>query len=189
MHNLQTTHWIFARWYYTLAAAAFILLASAAILQLLTPKPEKTATSFSALMPGNTFSSKKQQELGEPIESAITEQGDTKYLYQSSFAALPNELYISKENKVVFIKEFVLPDHEHTVSQYAAEYGEPDLVMYDSSSPDSVRAHVFLEAGLVVVAHVDGDIVEQKWLFEPTTKEKFLAGYGDTLSEIGSGPE
>jgi hypothetical protein len=189
MQQPPQRHWIFARWYYTLAVSAFVLMVVAVAIQLVTPKPPEATPTFGAARPGDTFSSSKQKELGEPLETSKTKKGDTEYLYASDFAVHPNQVHVDAKNKIQFVKEFVLPDPKHTLTQYVAEYGQPDFVLYDTGSPDSVRAHVFLEAGLVVVAHIDGDVVEQKWYFEPTTKELFLAGYGDSLSESGSGPE
>lgn len=189
MQQPSQPHWIFARWYHTLAVSAFALLIAAIALQAITPKPEEAAPTFGAARPGDVFSTSKQKELGQPLESIKTEKGDTEYLYASDFAVHPNQVHVDTENKVQFVKEFISFDSKHTLSRYVSEYGQPDFVLYDTSSPDSVRAHVFLENGLAVVAHVDGDVVEQKWFFVPTTKEEFLAGYGESLSESGAGPE
>jgi len=179
-------HWLFSHWYYTLAISAFVLMLAALALQALTPKPEKVVPDAISAKPGDTFSVKK---LGEPLESFTTENNETGYRYASDFAAYPNEVVVDAENTIQFVKEFITFDPDHTLAQYAEQYGQPDLELFDSNSPDSVRAHVFLTAGLVVVAHIDGDVVEQKWYFIPTTEELFLVGFGNPLSESGSGPE
>ncbi|MDA1079638.1 MAG: hypothetical protein O2840_03040 [bacterium] len=189
MQQPPQPHWIFARWYHTLAVSAFVLLLAAVVLQTITPKPKTPSSTLGDIQPGENFSKKMQQELGEPLETFTTKSGDEGYLYSSSFAAHPNQVHVDEENKIVFVKEYLTFDPNHTLAQYVTEYGQPDFALYDSESPETTRSHVFLTAGLVVVAHVDGDVVEQKWFFVPTTKDAFLAGYGSSLSEFGHGPE
>ena len=155
----------------------------------LTPETETTKSGFSSIKPGQTIKDPKLTDLGEPISSYTTDYQERVYLYPSEVPVHPREIYLNTNNKVVLMKDFYAYDELKNLSNYIERYGEPDLVLQDTNSPDSLKANVFLKQGIVVVAHVDGGNIEQRWDFEPMDEESFLKGPGRTLSVYGHGPE
>lgn len=176
-------------WYLTMVAGVIVALALTYLFQLLTPETPPTQNSFANIQPGQNFNNTTLPNYGDPISSYTTDEGEQVYLYTSDVPIHPHEVHVSENRKVVLIKEFYTFDETNTLEKFVENYGEPDLVLYDSLSPDSVRAHVFLDAGIVAVAHVDGGIVEQQWYFTPSDSETFITGPGKDLSEYGHGPE
>ncbi|NCN03858.1 MAG: hypothetical protein GW942_02170 [Candidatus Pacebacteria bacterium] len=142
--------------------------------------------TWNGITPGYSKQEQLIKMMGEPLDIIETENG-SEIKYKSDFPAVPNKVETNKEGTVQFIKEYLLYDETHLLSQYISEYGEPNISLIDNESGDAFKAHVFLDEGLVIVAHnVDGS-VEQKWYFEPTTAEIFLSSWGNNLSLNGPG--
>ncbi len=176
-------------WYVFFLIGAFGLLLIAQIFRALTPPapaPLKD-NSWNELTPGYSSYQDVQTKLGQPLASNKTARG-TELSYQSQFPSIPTQVVINDENKVTFIKERLPYDPEHTLQAYIDKLGTPDLELYIEES-EAIKAHVFLAEGLVIVAHISDKSVEQKWYFEPTDKDTFLASWGQALSENQPGPE
>lgn len=169
------------------AAAIFVV---GYVLRILTPQAPVPIqdNSWNGLTPGYSTLAQVQEKLGQPLTSQQTNLG-TELAYTSKFPALPNQVVVGSENKVSFVKEHIVYDETHTLATYTEKLGEPDLVLYGEELADSVKAYVFLDEGLVIVAHIANNAVEQKWYFAPTTQETFLATWGQTLTTEEHGPE
>lgn len=170
-------------WYAWFLAFAASLLLAGAILRVLTPPPtapENAPNQWQGLVPGYSTLADVTQSLGEPLRSERTGDG-IEYQFNSPIQALPHEVITNDQGVVTFIKQYVSYKDELFLSHYVEQYDDAELVLKDEGSRDSLDAHVFLDQGLVVLAHVADGNVEQLWYFEPTTKEKFLASWGKSL--------
>jgi len=105
---------------------------------------------------------------------------------KSGFDSKNNEIIIDEKNKVIFVKEHVVYDANHTLQQYISKIGKPDLVLETPTISDAIQAHVFLEEGLVIIAHKLDNTVQQRWSFEPTIEQAFLASWGKEMKPDGS---
>lgn len=180
---------IVKNWFTLLLVASAIITVISVIIKSLIPEVTIIKdNSWNEITPG--FSSYEQliEKMGPPIETIETEDG-FNLKYQSDFLAIPNQVVTSKEGTVQFVREFLKYDPNHLLEQYTKKYGQPDLVLSDPQSGPAVKANVFLEQGVLIMAHVKDGSVEQKWYFSPTTSEIFLQSWGETLSKEDTKPE
>ena len=166
-----------------------IVIFSSIVINVATTKIIPTQeNTWNSATPGYDFSQSIQKKLGEPIEIKETELGK-EYHYKSEFPTQNSTVLISDDNVVLFIKERISYNSEHTLAPYVAEFGEPQLVLNYPQISNAVKAHVFLDKGLVIFAHDADRSVEAIWYFEPTTKDKFLESWGKNLTTEQKGPE
>lgn len=177
-------------WYVTFLVVAFIVLTVSFIIRSLlppAPTPEQS-NSWNTITPGFSTLQQAAAQLGQPLESKQTNRGiETTFSSYNSF--LPHQVVSDQGGIVRFAKEFIRSSPEHTLDQYTNEYGLADLQLIDHESSDALTAHVFLEEGLVVLAHNADQTVEQKWYFEPTDETTFMRSWGVNLETEGHGPE
>jgi hypothetical protein len=172
-------------WYVWFFAAVFLAFAAAYVLRVLTPpkQPPAQENTWKGITPGKSSLQDIQQKLGPPIDQQQTPEG-LKLKYQSTYPTLPNEVTVQNgSTTVTFIKEFVDFKANEKLQDYITKYGQYDLNLFDQESGFAVRAYVFLKQGVVIIAHSKDGSVEQKWYFEPTTKELFLQFWGKDLLE------
>lgn len=172
---------------YLLAFLGFLLLASA-VLQVLTPDVIVTGNAWQELTPGKSSINDVQKKLGEP-KNIARYRSYSVLEYDSPFPTMPHEVAIDKNNQVIFIKEYLVYDKSHKLSQYLDKYGQADLNLYAPMISGAVKAHVFLKEGLVIIAHLQDESVEQKWYFIPTNQETFVKSWEKELTKIQKGPE
>lgn len=174
-------------WFIIFFIVSFLLVLISLLVQRLLPDPVPIQdNTWNGVTPGHSKYSQMVEIMGTPIDSVETEDG-YEIKYQSDFLAIPNEVVTDKEGTVQFIKEKLIYDESHTLSQYVDQFGEPDLVLQDESGGISLRANVFLEEGLVIMAHIKDGSVEGKWYFVPSTKAEFLSSWGENLSSEARG--
>lgn len=149
--------------------------------------PTKENT-WNTATPGYEFSTSTQEKLGAPLEIKNTELGK-EYNYRSNFPTYNTTVLVSDNNEVLFIKERLSYNPEHTLISYTNSFGEPQLVLNYPRISHAVKAHIFLNKGLVVFSHISDGSVEAIWYFKPTTEEKFLEYWGKDLTSKGSSPE
>ena len=171
---------------YLVIFLGFLLLASA-ILQVLTPNVTTTENSWQEISPGNNSGDEVRQQLGEP-KNIVQYDSYSVLEYESPYDTMPNEVAVDKNNLVIFIKEFLLYDENHIFNQYLEKYEQADLELYAPMISEAVKAHVFLDEGLVIIAHLQGT-VEQKWYFIPTDEQTFLKSWEKELLQEQNGPE
>ena len=107
---LDTFNWLKKNWKFTLAAMAILLFATAQVIRLLTPPtqpPVGAVNTWQGITPGYSTLDDVYQKLGTPIKTEETAQG-TRASYKSVFPAQPNAVVADKQQKVQFIKEYVL---------------------------------------------------------------------------------
>jgi hypothetical protein len=177
-------------WYVYLLIGSFVILFIAHLIRTLIPVELAPIqeNSWGEITPGHSKISQVVTKLGEPIATQQTSQGD-EYHFTSFSELTPNKVVTDSSGNVKFMKEFFISDFDHLLSDYTDKYGEPDLSLVDLDSSGAVRAHVFLEEGLVVVAHNIDKNVSQRWYFEPTTEQIFLNSWGNNLSNYHHGPD
>ena len=169
---------------------AFVIFLVGYILRLLTPPAPVPIqeNSWSGITPGYSNAQQVIENLGTPLSSFESAEG-TVLNYQSNFPSMPNQVIVGNNNTVSFMKEFVVYDVNHKLQQYTDQFGNPDLELFGESLSNSVKAYVFLEEGLVIIAHLNGQGVEQKWYFTPTDEQTFLQSWGESLTSEEHGPE
>lgn len=186
--NKQQSFWK-EYWYVALGIFVFVALIVAQILRMLTPREVPIQeNTWEGITPGYTSLEQLMEKLGEPIGSENTNLGTAVY-YQSEFPAYPDTIVVDNSNTVQFIKEHIPYDENHLLSQYIEQFGQPDLELIDEQTGPSATAYVFLSKGIVIVAHANAHTVEQKWYFDPTTRENFLRSWGQNLTDEAPGPE
>lgn len=174
-------------WYVILFIIAFIALAVSYILRAITP-PTNQPNTWNNLTPGYSKLDDVTQNLGQPIGQEQTPFGE-RLLYESNYPTLPNSVIVDPENTVQFIKQYLPLDGFEALETYTSQYGEPDFVLIDEEAGETFRAHVFLTEGLVLIAHVADNSVQQKWYFTPVNAEIFLQSWGTNLTDQPEGPE
>jgi hypothetical protein len=178
-----------SQWFVILLITAFFITVISLIIRALLPEeiPVQENT-WNSITPGFSNYEQLVEQMGPPLDSVETEDG-FKLDYQSDFLAIPNQVITDKTGTIEFIKEYLLYDPNHVLKTYKDLYGEPDLVLFEEENSSAIKANVFLEEGLVILAHITDGTVEQKWYFVPTTQDLFLASWGQALSEDSEGPE
>jgi len=175
------------KYLYLFGFFGFLLVVSA-ILRVLTPDTTIAENTWQEITPGKNSSADVQKKLGSPI--GVTQYSEYNVLqYDSPFPTMPHEVAIDKNNLVIFIKEYLTYDENHRLDQYLDQYQETDLELYAPMISEAVKAHVFLEEGLVIIAHMKNGAVEQKWYFIPTDKEVFIKSWEKELTQIQKGPD
>lgn len=164
--------------------AIFFIIAGVASYFLPEPTVPIQDNSWEGVTPGYKLSSQSSTQLGTLLGSKNTPQG-TELYYPSAFASKPNTIIVdTNSQKVIFIKEPVVYSENHVLGQYTSQFGEPDLVKFAPNISHAVKAHIFLDEGLVVFAHVKNNTVEEIWYFEPKYDENtFLLLWGKELSD------
>jgi hypothetical protein len=147
----------------------------------LTPNVEVEDQSWEGVAPGDVISGADLLSLGDLISQEKIAEG-TAYYYKSDFPTKPNEVVVDSENRVVFIKNPILSNSNYTLRYYLRMFGPPNLELFVPEISDSVRAHVFLKHGVVIIAHTAGGAIEEKWRFVPTDPGTFLVSWGKDLS-------
>ncbi len=140
-----------------------ILLISLIILvySYLRPAPPQPYDDFSAIDPGNTT---KSQLSNLPSYHSKT-QGDQELIFFGQNAPKKYSEAIIKNDLVIAYKKtdpstFSFPGF----SEYLSAHGQPQLVVDTSYSEFGYAGYVFLEQGLVVVAHQGSNEVIEEWL-------------------------
>jgi hypothetical protein len=171
------------KWFLVVILVVVIAGTTAALLRVFTPDliPQTPqSNTWGAITPGKTDANKVVAALGQPINS-FERDGKTIMQYTSIYPAAPNEVTLDAVGTVAFIKEQVTYDPNHTLSKYTAEFGQEDFSLFAPQISRAVKAHVFLKKGVVVVAHINTQAVQQKWYFVPTTQTQFMSLWGEDL--------
>lgn len=174
-------------WFVLLFAFALIALIVVYILRAITPPGPQTNT-WNDITPGYSQVDDVTKQFGQPIGQESF-GGGQKLSFQSDYPSRPNDVVVDQSGVVQFMKEYLPLDSEEYLQEYVLEYGQPDLVLIDTITGDAFRAYVFLKQGVVLLAHIADDSVQQKWYFAPTSAEIFLQSWGSSLTNEESGPE
>lgn len=178
-------------WYVTLMILAFVILTVSILIRSLLPEPPpKTgqSNSWGVITPGFSTINQAAEQLGNPLTSTQTSQGvESTFTSFNSFT--PHQVVADDKGTVRFAKEYLRTSADNTLEQYTTKYGQPDLQLIDKEGNDALIANVFLQQGLVILAHNVDNTVEQKWYFEPTDRATFLTSWGSSLGTEGHGPE
>lgn len=169
-----------------------VLFVIAAIVQQYVPieEPPVQQNTWEGLTPGYTITPKLSAELGEPVAVKNLPAEKQQVSYKSEhFKAYTNDVIVNKDGVVEYIEVHQAYDPEHTFADYISLYGEPDLELYATEISTSSKAYIYLEEGVVVIAHDTSNIVERIWYFEPTDRETFMLTWGRELSTQSSHPE
>jgi hypothetical protein len=178
-------------WYVTFLVVSFIILTIATIIRSLLPQPAPVTgqpNSWGIITPGSSTIVQVTQQLGQPLQTQQTSRGvENTFAYYNDFT--PHQVVTNQSGVVTFAKEFIRSSPDHTLDQYTSQYGQADFQLIDHESSDALTAHVFLQEGLVVLAHNADQTVEQKWYFEPVDESTFMESWGANLETEGHGPE
>jgi len=176
-------------WYVLLFIIAFIILLITYILRSLTPQIPIQENSYQGITPGYSKIGDFKTKFGQAREVIETNRG-TQYNFAPEFESVQNnEVVTDQAGTIQFIKELVPFNREHNLQVYTQVWGDYDLHLHKQSFAPAVWAYVFLNKGVVIFAHIDGDVVEEKWYFTPTSEANFLKSWGENLTDTGSGPE
>lgn len=187
--EIQTKSFFREYWYVFFIVVMIAILAIAQILRSLTPNIPIQENTWEGITPGYSRLQDVKNKLGEPISQSQTELG-TELLYKPQFESkLTQTVLLDKNEKVEFIKEWILPDERHTLEWYVEQFGPYDLKLHKFAFAPSVYAYIFLNKGVVIFAHISSNVVEEKWYFQPMSKEEFLSSWGEDLTDTGSVPE
>jgi len=168
---------------------AFLVLSISTILRVITPKNIPVQdNSWGQVTPGYSKISNAIEQFGQPIEQKTTAAG-SEYGFKSDYKTMPHQIVTDKNGTIKFMKQFITFDEKNIIDNYIKEFGEADLELVDKNTGDAFTAYVFLDKGLVLIAHISSKVVQQKWYFEPTTKEIFLQSWGSSLTTEPRGPE
>lgn len=170
-------------WGIILLVTAVCVVIISAIVRVALPaqEPPQQSNTWNGATPGYALTDSVLKKLGQPLTSRNTPEGQ-ELSFSSQFPSKPNTIIVDDSGTVSFIKEHIAYDSNHTLAQYTTQYGEPSFSLFVPEISLALEAHVFLDAGLVVITHQVDNSVEQKWYFEPTTKEAFLQSWGKDLS-------
>lgn len=164
-------------------AVVLLLLGSAAVFKQNTPStPLLSSEPWNDVRPGQTIDNRS--ELAKHALRVISDQKSTTIEYESSYPSFPNQVVIdNKINKVVYTVRQLPLDSADSLSDYEKQYGQADIVAGYPALGRTVRAHVFLEKGVVVAARIQDGGVEEVWNFIPTTEEVFWARFGNFFTQ------
>jgi hypothetical protein len=144
------------------------------------PSGPSRASSSEGLIPGES-SVEDLEKLKGPLSVIPNEDGTITHTYGLETDPQPIEVIV-KDGRVTFLKKRPTGSDPLFLEEYVKRFGEYDFSMY--SQEPGFKAHVFLEAGLVVVAQeVKGDVIELQY-FTPTTEEDFLKLWGENFLEV-----
>ena len=174
-----------------LAVLAVLLVIASAVQQFIPiEEPPVQENTWQGLTPGFKLTPKLLEELGKPLEVENLPAEKQHLTYSSEhFAAYHNEILVNKEGIVEFIQIPAKFDENNTLSNYITLYGEPDFELFAPQVNENVKAHVFLDEGLVIVANISNKVINQTWHFEPTDTETFMLNWGRQLSTEATQPE
>ena len=175
-------------WYVFVFGFFAIILIFAQAIKLLTPQIPIQENTWNNITPGYSTTQNMVEILGQPISQEQTDFG-VRYSYESEFPTIPTKVETNLKQKVVFIKQRVAYDPELTLNKLQQNYGNFDFEINVPESHGAIKAFVFLQKGVAVIAHIADQSIEQVWYFEPTSKEKFLQNWGQNLSDQESTPE
>ena len=138
------------------------------------PSSPSQASSSEGIVPGTSSVSDLEKLTGE-LAVIPNDDGTVTHTYGLETDPQPIEVIV-KDGWVAFLKKRPTSKDPLLLEEYVKRFGEYDLSLY--SHEPGFKAYVFLDAGLVVIAHeVKGDVIELQY-FTPTTKEDFLASWG-----------
>ncbi|MFH1958779.1 MAG: hypothetical protein ABIJ22_00395 [Patescibacteria group bacterium] len=186
----KTISWLIQHWLIIFISSLVFLLILSAILRTLTPPtpPSHHSNAWNSIVPGISSVADVTKQLGQP--SGVTKNNYyTTLQYSSDFPTIPTQVGINKSGVVIFIKERLVYDKNHTLEQYINQFNQPELSLFVSDASIAAKAYVFLDEGLVVIAHTQDNTVEQKWYFSPTNQQSFLQSWENELSQNQPGPE
>jgi len=186
----KTISWLIQHWLIIFISSLVFLLILSAILRTLTPPtpPSHHSNAWNFIVPGISSVADVTKQLGQP--SGVTKNNYyTTLQYSSDFPTIPTQVGINKSGVVIFIKERLVYDKNHTLEQYINQFNQPELSLFVSDASIAAKAYVFLDEGLVVIAHTQDNTVEQKWYFSPTNQQSFLQSWENELSQNQPGPE
>ena len=167
---------------FILAGLAIVVIISAVARLFIGPQlPKSDYNLWQGIRPGYSSVEDLNKQFGTPATEQKIEGGSV-FEYQSDFPAIPHQVVADQNQVVLFVKEFVPLEEGVFLAQYSQNLGGVDLVLRDQASSDALRAHVYLEKGLVLLAHQQNGLIEQRWYFVPTTREIFLSSWGRSLT-------
>lgn len=177
-------------WYVLAMAFAFILLIISYVIRLILPPtpPPDQSNNWNGITPGYSSLQDVTSVLGEPVGTKRTAQGNATVFESHDYSA-PHEIITNQQGTVTFAKEYLPYNPDNVLSTYVEEFGQPDLSLYNHQGNSANLNHVFLDEGVVIVAHAEEDIVFERWFFEPTNEATFLRSWGQSLEPEPEGPE
>jgi flagellar basal body-associated protein FliL len=177
------------KWLKILLILVVVSMLTSMIITFAIPEQEvEQQNSWQSITPGQKLSQDQQQVAGELLEIKQSEFGQ-EFNYRSEFRVYPNTVTTTEDSTVKLIVEYIVYDENHTLANYIALYGEPDLVLRNPKASDFSIANVFLDEGLAIFVHEYAQTVEIKWYFEPMSEAEFLNSYGKYLTTEKEGPE
>jgi hypothetical protein len=170
-------------WALILLVVVILVMVVSSVIRVLIPEqqPPQQENTWNGMTPGYGLTKTLVDRLGQPLATQNTPNGE-QLSYKSEFPSKPHTVIVDDAGKVQFIKEHIPYDSTHTISSYLAEFGEPSLKLYAPEISSALDAYVFLEKGVVILAHREDGSVEQKWYFIPTDEQTFLNSWGAELS-------
>ena len=177
-------------WIFLVVLAVLFVVFS--IIQQFVPiyQPPVQENSWKNITPGYPITEKLAAELGPPVEVTNLPGEKKRVSYQSSdFKSYYNEVYLDSDNTVEFVKVPLAYNESRTLTEYTSLYGDPDFSLYNSELGFGIKAFVFLDEGVAVIANEKTLVLEGLWYFEPATKEDFLSSWGRDLTPQASYPE
>lgn len=176
-------------WLIIFIVTSVIIIISSITFNIATKEVVPTqVNTLKSATPGFEFTQNIKNNFGTPLEVKKTELG-TEYNYKSEFPTHNTKVVVSEDNIVLFTSERLSYNPEHLLASYTSEFGNPQLILDYYKISESVKANVFLNAGVVIFAHIKDGSVEAIWRFVPTTEENFMNSWGKELTTEEHGPE
>ncbi len=152
---------IFSRKQQLIFLGVFLISLSILVYSYLRPTPPQPLDDFSAIDPGNTT---KSQLSNLPSYHSKT-QGDQELIYFGQNAPKKYSEAIIQNGLVVAYKKTDPNTFQFSnFSEYSSKYGRFQFTVSSSYSEFGYSGYVYLEPGLVVVAHEGSDEVVEEWL-------------------------
>lgn len=177
--------------YYFLGIMAFLSVASFVLRVITTNKLSQTQpdqAAWQGIQPGQVVEDSLLEKIQTPLINQKTTPSGKIFQFESPYPLYPNQIIVDQNNRVIAIEEQLPPESIETVDQLEQQYKSADLVLPLKENA-FLKAYIFLEQGVMLIANPTNKIIERRWYFEPTDEETFFNNWNHMFSNQGSGPE
>jgi len=167
----------------------FLKPESSTTISKLTPTPGIKESSYRTIVPGSSTGEQLNKVMGEPLTTKT--EGNKKISEYKSSSQYRNNIGVTENGKVSFIKEIVTIGDDKKVSDITSIYGKAPNILYEGNTNSSFNLYVYPDKGIAYLGHADGTLLEI-WYFIPTNiddfKNKWASNYSSTPNkEIPTG--
>jgi len=144
------------------------------------PVTTLTGAEYKGLTPGKSSREELLNSLGNPVKE--TQDGNTRTLEYLSRNPNYNNQFLTTGNTLSFIKTYITPDDNLSITDIEKKYGENQQVLYGSGSISGFDLYVYPDKGVAYIGNKQTDDVLEVWYFSPTDFENFQSLYAADYS-------